>query len=83
MWQNLTKSYCDKTQIQIVTKLKYLNWDKTPKLKIWRNSKTWNVTKLKKNQIATQLKNSSFHKTCIHKIVKNFNPTWWIVLYPG
>ena len=42
--QNVTKP---KTQIYKIEKLKC---DKTQKLKMWQNSKTWNVTKLKNSK---------------------------------
>ena len=95
--QIVSNSICDETQIvmklklwwkknkkkaQIVMNLKNLNGDKTQKLKLWQNSKTQIVTKLKvkkklknwkcdKIQMVTKLENSNNDKTQKLKMWQN------------
>ena len=47
---------CDKTEQFVLIKLENLNCDKTQKHKLWQNSKTEIVTKLKKTQMVTKFK---------------------------
>ena len=87
LWWNSTQivmklktSNGDKPQIQIGTKLIDSNSYKAQKFKLWKNFKTWIVTKLKKNLDVTKLKlwkNSNCDET---KIMITQNMAIWLDL---
>ena len=73
MWENSKTEMVRKFQIQIMTKLKKTNGDKTKKLNLWENANTQVVRKLKnvnserkkrikKTLIVTKTKNSNSDK---------------------
>ena len=73
LWQNYNyeKNYkCDKTKI--VTKLINSNYDKTPKLKLWQNSKLklWQNLKYDKSQVM------KIKKTLLGSFSKNILTPW-------
>ena len=61
--------------VKNITKLKNSNCDKTQKLKLWQNSKTWIVTKLKKSNCDKnqKLKWGQNSKTEFATKLKNWN----------
>ena len=67
--QNMTKlkekSKCEQTQKSNVTKLNYWKYANSQQLKIWQNSKTQNVTKLKNTK-------------CWQEFFVNNNSTPWL-----
>ena len=72
MWEKKLKE--SKTQnvtiLKKITKLKNSNWDKTQKLKLWQNEKTWTVTKLKKSNCHLTKKNLWWQKSYCDKLKK-------------